>query len=113
LQRGAGDGSRDLPDLARVVLDPAGLGKVLGELAVDPADRLGALVEDDARGACRALVDREDHRRASLPAPRLQAPPLHRRPPPHVHAREVEQLAGSVREAGGRASGGAMLEVEL
>ena len=62
-ERLARDRLRDLPDLARVVLDPAGLREVLGELAVGAADRLGPLVEHDAGRAGRSLVDREDHLR--------------------------------------------------
>ena len=57
------DRVRHLPDLAGVVLDPARLGEVLGELAVGPADRLGPLVEHQAGGAGRSLIDREDHLR--------------------------------------------------
>ena len=53
---------RDLPDLRGVVLDPAGPREVLGELPVGPTAQLEALVEDEARGAGRALVDGEDHR---------------------------------------------------
>src|SRR6202011_810442 len=63
-QRIAGCGLRHLPDLARVVLDPAGPREMLGELAVGPADRLCLLVEDEASRAGGALVDREDHRDA-------------------------------------------------
>jgi hypothetical protein len=86
LQRIAGERLGDRPDLARVVLDPAGLGEVLGELAVGAADRLGSLVEHEAGGAGRALVDREDHLGASLP-------------PCPVHPHEVDQLAAAVGEA--------------
>ena len=53
----------DLPDLVRVVLDPAGAGEVLLELAVGAARRPPRLVEDDGGGPGGALVDREDHRR--------------------------------------------------
>ena len=63
VERLARDGLRDRPDLARVVLDPAGPGEVLGELALGAPDRLGTLVEHEAGGAGRALVDREDHLR--------------------------------------------------
>ena len=64
-QRLARDGRGHIPDLTRIVLDPARPRKVLGELAVGAADRLGALVEDEAQRSSRALVDREDHRRAN------------------------------------------------
>ena len=50
-----------LPDLLRVVLDPAGPRKVLRQLAVAAAGNLQRLVDDEARRARRALVDREDH----------------------------------------------------
>ena len=49
------------PDLLRVVLDPAGHREVLGDLAVAAAERSQLLVDDEARRAGRALVDREDH----------------------------------------------------
>ena len=57
LQRLAGDGVRDVPDLGRVVLDPAGPREVLGELAVAATDALPLEVEHEARGAGRPLVD--------------------------------------------------------
>ena len=53
-------GARDVPDLARVVLHPAGPREVLAELAVGAPGRAAALVEHDARRAGGALVDRED-----------------------------------------------------
>ena len=56
---------RRLPDLARVVLHPAGPREGLGELAVGGADRLGLLVEHEAPRARRPLVDREDHEPAA------------------------------------------------
>ena len=60
-ERLARDRPRHLPDLARVVLHPSRSGEVLGELAVCASDRLGALVEDEARRSGGALVDRQDH----------------------------------------------------
>jgi hypothetical protein len=57
------DRARDVPDLGRVVLDPAGSREVLLELAIRATDRTPALVEHDARRAGGALVDREDHAR--------------------------------------------------
>src|SRR5256885_8412472 len=58
----SGHGMGDLPDLGRVVLDPAGLREVLLELAVRAADQLRISVEDQAGRARSALVDGEDHR---------------------------------------------------
>ncbi len=54
--------SRHLPDLARVVLDPAGLRKVLLELRVRPSGNPALAVEDEAGGPGGALVDGEDQR---------------------------------------------------
>ena len=63
-----GDPPRHLPDLGRVVLDPAGAREVLLELAVGAAGDPALAVEDEAGGAGRPLVDREDHgREAMLP----------------------------------------------
>ncbi len=59
--------ARDVPDLPRVVLDPARPGKMLLELAIRPADELGLVVEYQAGAARRALVDREDHGFAAYP----------------------------------------------
>ena len=53
------------PDLFGVVLDPTGLRKVLRELAVAAASHAQLVVDDQARRARRALVDREDHDRSS------------------------------------------------
>ena len=50
-----------LPDLLRVVLDPAGPRKVLGQLAGGASCDLECLVDHEARRPRRALVDREDH----------------------------------------------------
>jgi hypothetical protein len=57
------DGFGDIPDLAGVVLHPAGLREVLFELAVGAAGDLAVLVEDHAGRAGRALIDGEDHER--------------------------------------------------
>ena len=98
-ERPRGDPLDALPDLASVVLDPARLREVLRELAVGaPADPALA-VEDEAGGTGRPLIDREDHPRGRLSAPR----------PPR--AREVAKLArrgartrpGSARSPGARA----------
>ena len=49
------------PDLVRVVLDPAGPGEVLGQLAVGPVDLGAAPVEDLGADAGGAGVDGDDH----------------------------------------------------
>ena len=54
-------GEHALPDLFRVVLDPPGLRVVLLELRVPAAVNRELLVDEQASGAARALVDREDH----------------------------------------------------
>ena len=61
-----GDPSRYLPDLGRVVLDPAGLRKVLLELRIGASGDPALAVEDEAGGSGRALVDGEDQRAPSL-----------------------------------------------
>ena len=48
------------PDLAGIVLDPAGLGKDLPELALADRDDLGVVIEDDGARAGGALVEGED-----------------------------------------------------
>ena len=52
-----------LPDLLRIVLDPAGPREVLRHLGVATPVDTQLVVDDEARGAGRALVDREDHGR--------------------------------------------------
>ena len=79
VDRLAGDRVGHLPDLLRVVLDPARAGEVLGELAVAAPDRLAVGVEDEAGRAGRALVDREDHAGSLCRLRPLGAPA--RRPP--------------------------------
>ena len=59
---------RHLPDLARVMLDPAGLRKVLFELRIGASGDPAVAVEDEAGGPGRALVDGEDQRAPSLDA---------------------------------------------
>ena len=61
VERLARDRARDVPDLGDVVLDPARLREVLGELAVGAADQLSLEVEHEAGRAGRSLVDREQH----------------------------------------------------
>ncbi len=56
-----GDLPRDVPDFRRVVLDPARPREVLLELRVGAAGDPPLLVEDQAGGPGRPLVDREDH----------------------------------------------------
>jgi hypothetical protein len=48
------------PNLHRVVLDPAGLRKVLRQLALRHRDDAALRIEDDAARAGGALVQRED-----------------------------------------------------
>ena len=95
-ERLARDPPRHLPDLARVVLDPARPREVLLELRVGAPGDPPLRVEDEAGGPGGPLVDREDH-------------PLARK----VDAGEVGELAGAVGEAGERAAAGAVGEVEL
>ena len=52
-------------DLLGVVLDPAGLRKVLGELAVAAAEHGAVLVDDERGRSGGALVEREDGRHQS------------------------------------------------
>ena len=49
-----------LPDLERVVLDPAGLRKVLRELALRQRDDAAGGIEQQRARAGGALVERED-----------------------------------------------------
>ncbi len=62
-ERLAGHGLGDRPQFGEIVLDPAGLGEVLRELAIRAPDRLELLVVDEAGRAGGALVDGEDHER--------------------------------------------------
>jgi hypothetical protein len=73
LERLGRDLTRRLPDLGGVVLDPAGLGEVLLELAIGAAGELRLAVEDQAGRAGRALVDREDHPPEATPWDEEQA----------------------------------------
>ena len=66
VERLAGDGVRDVPDLGGVVLDPAGLREVLRELAVGAPDQLALEVEHQAGRARRPLVDGEQHARQAI-----------------------------------------------
>ena len=66
VERLAGDCVRDVPDLRRVVLDPARPREVLGELAVRTAEQLSLEIEHQAGRAGRALVDGEQHQTRSL-----------------------------------------------
>src|SRR5690606_16729452 len=58
-QRLAGSGELRGPDLERVVLDPAGPGIVLAELALGLGDDAAGVVEDDAARTRGALVQGE------------------------------------------------------
>jgi hypothetical protein len=55
----------DAEDLVRVMLDPAGLGIVLGELAVAAAEDPAILVHHQRGRSGGALIEREDRRHAS------------------------------------------------
>ena len=55
-----GNGALALPDLVRVVLDPAGLRKVLGEFALRDAAHFAALIEENAAIGSRAGVQGHD-----------------------------------------------------
>ena len=64
-ERGAGERGADgrddrVPDVLRVVLDPAGAREDLAELLLADAGDAETLVEDDGAARRRALVDRED-----------------------------------------------------
>src|SRR5207247_1626392 len=95
----AGDPTAHLPDLIRVVLDPARPREVLVELAVGAPDDSSIAVEDQAGRPRGALVDRQDHLLAAccMLAPRSGG----RLAPSPRRAGGVEELAGSVGEAGG------------
>jgi hypothetical protein len=67
VERLAGHGVRDVPDLGRVVLDPAGAREVLRELAVGAADQLALEVEHQAGRPRGPLVDGEQHGREAIP----------------------------------------------
>ena len=69
LERLAGDRARDVPDLRRVVLDPAGLREVLAELAVGAADQLG-LARRRPGTSCRSCPGRSRGSRLREPIPR-------------------------------------------
>jgi hypothetical protein len=65
-ERLARDAAADLPDLGCVVLDPARLRKVLGELGVRPSEDAAVLRHHQAGRAGGALVDGEDGRDAHV-----------------------------------------------
>ncbi len=58
--RGADDGPGSVPDLQRVVLDPAGPGEDLLVLELVAGDHAPVVVEDHEPGARRPLVDRSN-----------------------------------------------------
>src|SRR6185437_1826598 len=60
LEDARGQAQRVAPDLHRVVLDPAGARVVLLVFHLNHGDELTAVVEEDAAGGRRALVDRDD-----------------------------------------------------
>ena len=59
-ERTSGRRQDGLPDLLRVVLDPAGPGEDLLVLELAGRDDLALVVEDHRAGGCGALVDGED-----------------------------------------------------
>src|SRR5262249_3865096 len=60
LQRFPGRFQRDPPDLVRVVLHPAGLRKMLPELAVPATQKATVAADHERRGARGSLVEGED-----------------------------------------------------
>ena len=52
-----------LPDLVGIVLHEPGRREVLAELPVAASERLQRVIQDEAGGAGRPLVDRKEHRR--------------------------------------------------
>ena len=102
LQRLKRHGAGNAPDLSRIMLNPAGLGKVLLKLAVGAAEQLHLGVEDEASGSGSSLIYREDHW-ANLPP----------QPPREPNGDEVEQLTEAVREAAPAAAGSAVLKVNF
>ena len=101
-QRLVGDDARHVPDLRRVVLDPARPREVLRELAVGAAAQLRLCVEHEAGRAGRALVDRENHRPGTYRAAATGRPRM-----------KPSELAAAVHEPGSVAPRGPVLEVEL
>jgi len=95
----------DVPDFSRVVLDPAGAREMLLELGVGTADDATLCVEDEAGGARRPLVDREDQREtprtivskpSATPVASSLPVPSRRRPIPYISATIVRACrAGS------------------
>ena len=63
-----GCGENALPDLFRIVLDPARPRKMLRQLGVAATVDVELLVDHEAGRAGRALVDREDHERCEMNA---------------------------------------------
>src|SRR5207247_4732005 len=66
-ERVARAGDDALPDLEGIVLDPARPREVLSELAVSTPEHAQLVVDDEARGPGRPLVDRENHARHPMP----------------------------------------------
>ena len=60
VQRGAGDFERDVPDLVRVMLHPAGLRVDLLELFLHGTADITVVIEEDTAGTGRPLVERHD-----------------------------------------------------
>ncbi len=86
------DGGRALPDLHRVVLDPARARQDLGVFELAAGDLAAIMIENHETGACGALVDRPDeiaHRRPSVPCGRRMW-----RPRPSGWARPAAAFTG-------------------
>ena len=119
-QRLVRHGARHLPDLVGVVLHPPRPREVLRELAICPGAQPRLLVEHQAGGAGRALVDRENHWRA--PAGREARDFRWAKPSIFIGGtyrrdtytrRNDSELATAVQEAGEVATGGAVLQLQL
>ena len=115
--RAALDAASDgLPDLLGVVLDEAGRGKVLRQLAVAAATDRERLVDDEAGRSRRPLVDREQHEEnieardelltAERAAPRQPAPQSPPRPLLVLERFEHVQPRGAAGREHGRCDPG-------
>ena len=71
------EGQLLLPDLARVMLDPARLREVLGDGALSARDCSAVMIKENGARTCRALVERKNevaHRRAIHSSSRCALP---------------------------------------
>src|SRR5262249_5223450 len=74
------DAPADVPDLVRIVLDPPGPRKMLGELRVGAAEDAAVGGYDEAGGAGRALIDGEYRRNAHQRTAGMIRPNSYRQP---------------------------------